>query len=72
MTLSDLLPPGFTPPAPAAAARRAQISEPFRLRGRIQRKPLDVCRFEHAQYLVRYCGFTADAARRDAAETFPA
>lgn len=76
MNLSDLLPPGFVPPPPSAMqlvlARRAQLSEPFRHRGQIQRKPLDVCRFEHAQYLVGYCGFTAEAAHRDAMETFQA
>lgn len=74
MTLSDLLPPGFVQLSPSAAqlatARRATLSEPFRHRGQIQRKPLDACRFEHAQHLVRYCGFTASAARRDAAEVF--
>lgn len=55
-----------------AAARQRTLSEPFRHRGQIQRKPLDVCRFEHAKYLVRYCGFTAAAARHDAMETFKA
>lgn len=75
MNLSDLLPPGFVPPPPSAirhADRRAQLSEPFRHRGQIQRKPLGMCRFEHAHHLVRYCGFTAAAARRDAMETFKA
>lgn len=76
MTLSDLFPPDFAPPsltpAQLAASRKYALSEPFRLRGSIPRKPLDVCRFEHAQYLVKYCGFTAADARRDAVETFPA
>ena len=76
MTLADLLPPGFVPhpitAAQLATERRRSLSEPFRHRGQIQRKPLDVCRFEHAQYLVGYCGFTAEAARRDAMETFQA
>lgn len=76
MTLSDLFPPDFTTPAltqaQLAASRKYALSEPFRVRGSIQRKPLDVCRFEHAQYLVRYCGFTAVAARRAAFDAFPA
>lgn len=72
MNLSDILPPGFQPVSPSLAARRHALSEPFRRRGRIERLSLCECRFEHAQHLVRFCGFTAAAARLDAGETFPA
>lgn len=70
MNLSDILPTDSKPVSPSLAARRRELSEPFRRRGRIERLPLCECRFEHAQHLVRFCGFTAGAARADAIATF--
>ena len=60
------------PSPPSPIARRRALSEQFRQRGKIQRMPLDACRFEHARHLVRFCGFTATAARAEAVATFQA
>lgn len=70
MNLSDILTTASKPVSPSLAARRRELSEPFRRRGRIERLPLCECRFEHAKHLIRFCGFTAGAARADAATTF--